>query len=133
MTCPRCCKIKPFLSQSTRHRIGNKWHKWQLCKIFLGLGKIFKNERDKLPFLWNLPNSGLNFYKITGVTLYLRRNLQKDWQFVQNIWVNHPTLSFFCKKTCRDLHVIWVKLEILGISLVWNILQIPCLQSTAPM
>ena len=25
---------------------------WHLCKIFLGLGKIFKNQSKELPFLW---------------------------------------------------------------------------------
>ena len=53
---------------------------------------------QKLPYPRNLPNSGLIFYIITGVTLYLSRNVQKDWQFVQNRWVKHPTFSIFCQK-----------------------------------
>ena len=48
-----------------RHGICHKWHKWHLCKMILGVGNIFKNWRDKLPILWNLPNSGQSFHKIT--------------------------------------------------------------------
>ena len=34
------------------------------------------------------------FHKITGVTLYLSKNLQK---YCQNIWVKHSSFSIFCQ------------------------------------
>ena len=51
-------------------------------------------------FRLKFANSGVNFSKIAGVTLYLTRNLQTDWwQFVQKIWEKRPT--FFKPKTSR--------------------------------
>ena len=55
----------------------------------------------KVPFPWNLRNSGLNFHKITVVTLYFSRNLQIEWQIVQNRWVTHPIFSIFLPKMSR--------------------------------
>ena len=85
-----------------RHGICHKWHKWHLCKMILGVGKIVKNWRDKLPILWNLSNSGQSFHKITG-----------NWtHFVLSMSQSHLTaLSPFCISYLRNFRVKLARLN----------------------
>ena len=72
-----------------------------ICKRYISFSNEGRHKCHcvkKCPYLWKLPCSGWIFHKITGLTLYLSRNLQKDWQFDQNRWIEHPIFSFFLLK-----------------------------------
>ena len=53
------------------HGICHKWHKWHLCKIFLGSDRIFKNQRKKI----TLP------VKIAAFKLDFLQNNLSDFEF----------------------------------------------------
>ena len=92
-----------WLLESNRLEVLPSTNFWRLP------GKMFKNWREKLLLLCNLPNSAQRWSSITQIKWSW---VEKSCQFAQHRRVKHTSFSIFCQK-CRNLSIFS--------GIIWNI------------